>query len=224
MSSETDRPLPRTVLLMEFLIRRLHLRAVPPFTFNAGLAVFPVAGGLLLPGWLGSVAGSLLAMQAFVALSFCFLFALLLVRHSMRSKQRDLAAVQRDLKGWTWMFDYLAAFFLLASITIGGILGPLEFVVLAGTAYIGAGRDRHDARVVAELGAGFAVTVVALLLVAVLFRLPEQFEHWAGARGSVAAAGCYFGMIAAAEAAGAFPQIVKRFLAIAAYAKRESGG
>ena len=63
--------------------------------------------------------------------------------------------------------------------------------------------------------------MVALFLVGILFPLPEHFDHWAGAPGSVAAAGCYFGVMAAAEAAGAFPRIAKRFLAIAEYAKRE---
>jgi hypothetical protein len=222
MSGETDRPsLPRTVLILEFLIRRLNLGAVPPFTFNAGLAVFAVAGGLLSPGWLGSVAGSLLAMQALVTVSFCFLFMLLFLRHLI-SKQRHAAAGRGDLTGWTWLFDYLAVFFLIASILVGGILGPLEFIILTGTIYIGVGRGTEDARVFAEFGAGVAVAAVTLIVVAVLFRLPEQFEHWAGARGSVGAAGCYFALMAAVEAGGAFPRIVRGFSALAAIAKRET--
>jgi hypothetical protein len=203
---------------MESVIGRLHLRALPPFSFNAGLALFAVAGDLLLPKWLGGLAGSLLAMQALVTLSFFFLLLLLVLRHAARAKQRQMPATESDLRLWSWVFDCLAAFFLSSSLVVGGIFGPLEFIVLAGTAYIGAGRDRHDARAFAELGAGFAVSGVVLLLVAVLFRLPEQWDRWAGAPRSVGAAGCYFGMMAAAEAAGAFPRIAKWLLAIGASA------
>jgi hypothetical protein len=210
------------VRLLEYLVTRLNLRALPPFTFNAGLAVFAVGGGLLLPDWLGSLAGSLLAMQALVTISFYFLLTLLFARRGIRSEHRHREALQHQLEGWTLAFDCLVALFLLGSIAVGGVFGPVEFIVLAGTAYIGTGRDRLDARAVAEFGAGFVVAGAALLLVAVLFHLPEQIDHWAGARGSVAAAGCYFGTMAAAEAAGAFPRIAKGFLAIGEYAKRES--
>jgi hypothetical protein len=197
---------------MELLIRRLELRALPPFTFNAGLAALAVAGGLLLPGWLGRLAGSLLAMQACALLSLYFLLALLFARDSIRAEHAKGASVPPQLEGWTWAFDFLVFSFLIVSFGIGGLLGAVEFVVLVGTAYIGVGRDRQDARATAELVAGFTVAGAALILIAILFRLPEQLEDWAGAPGSVAAAGCYFGAMASAQAARVVPRFSNLFL------------
>jgi len=218
MNVETDRPpLPRTVLLMDFLIKRL--RAVPPFSFNAGSALIAVGGGLLLPQRFGRLAGSLLEMQWLVIISIVWLLILLLAKQGhivqARRKSRDPKVVRGELRFLTWIFDFVFVIALLLSIKVGGPFGPLEFTFLAGAAVIGGAGEEHDAREIAELACRLAAAVIALIVVAFVFSLPTQHDQLPGAGGSIASAGVYFGALGLAEAAGIYPPLA-RFLLKAA--------
>jgi hypothetical protein len=222
----TDMPIasesPRSARLMQWVLWRLNLRALPPFSVNAGVAAFAVAGGLLLPDLLGGLAGHLLAMQGWVMTATGVLLCMLIVRSSMR-EQADSQSIQRGQRAWAAMIDCLMGFFFLFSLLIGGLFGPLEFVVLFGATFIGAVSGARGARWIAAVLARFVVALPVLVIACWLGGLPGEFEKWPGARGSIAVAGAYFGTLAYAEWSGTYLRFQEWLLKNAATMKFRRG-
>jgi hypothetical protein len=209
---------PHSVRLMQRLLWRLNLRALPPFSANAGVALFAVAGGLLLPGLLGGLAGHLLAMQGWVMTATGVLLCMLVVRSSMR-EQADAHSVRQGQRAWAGMIDFVMGFFFLFSFIVGGLFGPLEFVVLFGTTFVGAVSGAQGARWIAAVLARFIVAMPVLVIACWLGGLPGEFEKWPGASGSIAVAGAYFGALAGAEWAGTYLRLQEWLLKTAASMK-----
>jgi hypothetical protein len=209
-----DRTAPRSLALLDAAVHRLGLRNVSPFGINAALGVLAVAGGLVAPQALGGLAGSLLAMQCFVIMAIAMLFGLLLVRQRVASQPtRQLAEGERMLR---WIIDLVILSFLLVSFEVGGPFGPLEFLALVGATFLGALRGEHGARELAETGVRCLGALAALLLADALFQLPQELQAWPGARGSVAAAGVYFSLLAVAEKTPLYPKATEQMLALVA--------
>jgi hypothetical protein len=192
--------LPRTVLLVEHAIARLSLRAVPPLSYSASLAIFAVTSAMLIP----QLFGGLLAMQALALMAIAMLILFLGLRqqiwHDLLSRP-DTVHDQGRAEIWTESFDAFFLTLLALSFKLGGPLGPLEFLVLAGATVVGAVRSEHDTMEVAALGVRFLVAAVALAIVRSVFGfgMPEDLEGWAGAPGSTFAAGIDFHVLTLAE-------------------------
>jgi hypothetical protein len=220
MAGESERmqaALPRTVRLMERAIQRLGLKSVPPFSYNAGLAVFAVSSALLLPRLLDGVPGSLLAMQALALMAIAMLILFLGLRQLI---WRDILSRPDPVHDharpeiWTWSFDAFFVLLLALSFKLGGPLGPLEFLALVGATIVGAIRGEHDRTEIAAIAARFVLAAAALAVVATIFGLPQDQEHWAGAPGSTLAAGVYFGALTLAEAVGLYPPASQQLLRV----------
>ena len=209
----------RSLALIESVMTRLWLHGVPPFSLNIGLAAFAVGGGMLLPGLFGGLAGSLLAMQGFVIMTLIVVLCLLLVRKRV-SAQRDPERALKDEKYLSWLVDFVVLSFVIGSFGVGGIFGPLEYLVLAGATILGTLRGRFGPQELADIGVRCAIALLALSTVKFLCGLPDPVDRWPGASGSIAAAGVYFSALAYAEGAGIYPPIVKFILKAAEEARR----
>lgn len=173
----------------------MHRRRATPFGINAGLALAAVAGGALLPQYLGTLAGRLLEMQVLVVHAVAMLYGFAWVRRKARAEGKESDA--KLLTGALWV---MAGVYPLAAYGIGGPFGPVEFVLLGGATFLGAWDDKHGRRELIEIGVRWAVAFVALIAARVAAGLPAQSDSWPGRSGSVLAAGLYFGALAAAEA------------------------
>lgn len=179
---------------METLGRVANRRATP-FGINAALALAAVAGGILLPQYLGTLAGRLLAMQFLVVHAVMMLYVV--AWWQRRARDRGESSIARFLTGVMW---FLYAMYPLSAWSLGGPFGLLEFAVLAGGTFLGAWHESHGRRELMQIGVRWAVAFVALAVVMNAFSLPKRVEHWPGRYGSIGAAGVYFGALAAAEA------------------------
>jgi hypothetical protein len=200
-------------------MQRLKLRSTPAFGYSAALGAVAVAGGLLLPAAFGRLAGNLLAMQFVVVLFVVFLMGLVFVRR-VSLAHRDPGQLLEARKLTAWIIDGEMVFFLVISVVVGGVLGPLEFLALAGATFLGALRGEHGSRGLAETGTRCAGAFAALLAVSAACELPQQVDEWPGARGSILAAGIYFGFLAVVEATPFYPWSVARAVDVAGRLRR----
>ena len=181
------------------LFNRFRNPGATPFGINAALGLAAVAGGLLLPQLFGTLAGRLLAMQFLVVHAVAMLYGFAWARRRARAEGNESDA--RLLKGALWI---MYAVYPLGAWSIGGPFGLVEFAALAGGTFLGAWDEKHGRRELMQIGVRWAVAFIALLVATKGFGLPVEVERWPGASGSVAAAGLYFGALAAAEAAPRF--------------------
>lgn len=177
----------------------MERRRATPFGINFGLALAAVAGGALLPQYLGTLAGRLLAMQFLVVHAIAMLYAFAWARRGALAEGKDGDA--RWLTGVLWV---MYAVYPLGAWSIGGPFGLVEFVLLGSGTFLGAWDKNHGRRELMQIGVRWAVAFVALIVATKGFGLPVNVDRWPGASGSVAAAGMYFGALAAAEAAPRF--------------------
>lgn len=183
----------------------MQRRSATPFGINAVLALAAVVGGLLLPQYLGTLAGRLLAMQMLVVHAVAMLYGF------ASGRRKSLAeGKQGDAKIFTVALWTMYATYPLAAWSIGGPFGLVEFVALGSGTFLGAWDDKHNRRERLQIGVRWAVAFAALLVATQIFGFPSNLDRWPGASGSVAAAGLYFGALAAAEAA---PQFYRRLAA-----------
>lgn len=183
---------------MQYFDRSRNRRATP-FGINAGLALAAVAGGTLLPKYLGAIGGRLLAMQFLVVHAVMMLYVVAWFRR--RALDQGRSGEAKLLTGTLWVFY---AVYLIGAWSIGGPFGVVEFAALAAGTFLGAWDERHGRRELMQIGARWAVAFMALVVVVNAFSLPKRVEHWPGAYGSVVAAGVYFGVLSAAEAVPRF--------------------
>ncbi len=177
----------------------LQRRSATPFGINAALALAAVVGGLLLPQYFGELAGRLLAMQFLVVHAIAMLYGFAWWKRRALAEGKEANA--RLLTGMLWV---MYAAYPLAALSMGGLFGLVEFAALASGTFLGAWDERHGRRELFQIGAHWAVAFLALMIATNAFGLPKHVEAWPGAYGSVAAAGLYFGALAAAEAAPRF--------------------
>lgn len=189
---------------MEFF-NRLRRPGATPFGINAALALAAVAGGLLLPRYFGTLAGRLLAMQFLVVHAIVMLYAVAWARRRARAQGNEKDA--RFLNVALWM---MYAVYPLGAWSIGGPFGLVEFAALAGGTFLGAWDEKHGRRELMEIGVRWGVAFIALVAATNGFGLPVYVDRWPGASGSVAAAGIYFGALAAVEA---WPRFYRRLAA-----------
>lgn len=178
-------------------MRQLKLRALPPFGGYAALGVIAVAGGLALPQVFGNLAGRLLTMQFLVVIFMVFLLFMAFARHSAMSQDPGKRLEVRKLTAW--LIDFEVAAFLVMSLVLGGIFGPLEFLALVGATFLGALRGGRGPRELIDLGVRCGTALVALAIVQVACGLPQDIGEWPGRSGSVLAAALYFGGLALLE-------------------------
>ncbi|TAK43388.1 MAG: hypothetical protein EPO27_15180 [Betaproteobacteria bacterium] len=202
---------PRSLALVEGLMQRLKLRSTPAFGYGAALGAFAVAGGLLLPDVFGTLAGNLLAMQFLVLLFIVFLLGIVFVRRISFARKAPQALLEAR-KLTAWIIDFEVVFFLFGAALVGGFLGPLEFIALTGATFLGALRGEHGARELAEVGLRCGLAFMVLLAVSGASELPHRVNDWPGARGSVLAAGLYFGFLAIVETTPFYTWTVARAL------------
>ena len=181
------------------LFNRFRKPGATPFGINAVLALAAVAGGMLLPQYFGTLAGRLLGMQFLVVHAIAMLYAFAWARRRALAEGKDSDA--RLLNATLWI---MYAVYPLVAWSIGGPFGLVEFAALAGGTFLGAWDERHGRCELMQIGVRWGVAFIALIIATNSFGLPKRVEHWPGAYGSVAAAGLYFGALAAAEAAPRF--------------------
>jgi len=177
----------------------MQRNSATPFGINAGLALIAVMGGALLPQNFGTLAGRLLAMQFLVvhAVMMLYVFAWWRRRALDEGKEGDA----RFLNVALWI---MYAAYPLGAWSMGGPFGLVEFAALASGTFLGAWDEKRGRHELMQIGLRWGVAFVALLVATNGFGLPVYVDRWPGASGSVAAAGLYFGALAAAEAAPRF--------------------
>ncbi len=208
---------PRSLALLDLAMKQLRLSALPPYQISLSLGVLAVAGGVLVPGLFGNLAGRLLAIQMVVITAIGFVVVALLLR------RRPLAGPETR-KTLARVVDVAMLVCVLASFVFGGVTGPLEFLALAGATVIGALRGEHDARELADVGVRCAVAGLILQVVAGLSGLGERIGDWPGAPGSVAAAGVYFGTLAVLERTPVYAYGARRVLEVVEIVRAASRG
>ena len=202
------------------LFNRFRKPGATPFGINAALALAAVAGGTLLPQYFGTLAGRLLAMQFLVVHAVMAFYAVAWARRSARAQGSEGTASLLNAVLWV-----MYAVYPLVAWSIGGPFGLVEFAVLAGGTFLGAWDEKHGRRELMEIGVRWGVAFIALVAASEGFGLPVYVDRWPGASGSVAAAGLYFGALAAAEAAPRFYlRLVVRMRWITMRARRLNAG
>ena len=181
---------------------------IAPFGINAGIAAAAVAGGMFLPGMFGTLAGRLLAMQFLVVGSIMMLYVVVWIR------SRELEKPDGRPKVPAAIVALVCCAYLFGALQLGGLLGVAEFLLLAGGTFFGALSGERGVREAAQVGARGIVAFSALIALSIVFGLPEQVWRWPGANGSVAAAGLYFALLAAAEATPLYPRLAAWILMV----------
>jgi hypothetical protein len=178
-------------------------RAAAPFGVNAGLALVSVAGALYLPEKFGRVPGQLLGLQLLVVHAIALLYAMILFRRDMLAKGKKFP----EYLPWIFVAIYTAA-----ALDMNGIVGLIEFALLASGTFLGAWRGEQTLGEALEVGARWVVAFFALLILAHLFGMPKEVNRWPGTSRSIWFAGTYFGMQALLELTGAYRRVAASVL------------